>query len=247
MLKYVIVSDLQVPYHDPKSVASLAAFIRRFKPDEVLCVGDELDMPQLRKGASQAQEVIEDLGTDRDTCRQVLWDLQVTQLVRSNHQQRLYASISTRLPQLLKLPELEYSRFLGLKELGITFHHNVYNIPHTDWIMIHGDQQSIKPQGGLTAIEAAKRHGKSVVCGHTHRQGLTSVTEASDGRVGRTLSGMEVGHLIDTKSKGMSYTSGTFNWQKGFGVMYVDEKKVYPTLVPMDNDGSFVFNGKRYG
>ena len=42
-MKIVIVSDLQVPFHSPKMVKNLATFIRKFKPDEVLCVGDEMD------------------------------------------------------------------------------------------------------------------------------------------------------------------------------------------------------------
>jgi len=31
----VIVSDLQVPYHDKRAVANVAKFIKAFKPDDV--------------------------------------------------------------------------------------------------------------------------------------------------------------------------------------------------------------------
>jgi len=33
------------------------------------------------------------------------------------------------------------------------------------------DEGSVKPTPGLTALEAARRHGISVICGHTHRAG----------------------------------------------------------------------------
>ena len=120
-----------------------------------------------------------------------------------------------------------------------------YEIPGTNWIMVHGDEQSTKPQGDITALEAAKRHGKSVVCGHTHRQGISSYTQSSGGLEVSRLTGFEVGHMMDTKQA--YYTKGTFNWQAGFGVMYVDRKRVVPIAVPIEKDGSFMFEGKVYG
>jgi len=35
-----------------------------------------------------------------------------------------------------------------------------------------------------------------------------------------------------------------FTWHKGFGVLYVDGNKVTPQLVPVNMDGSFVFDKK---
>ena len=245
--RYVVISDLQVPYHSPKMVKNVSAFIRRWKPDEVLCVGDELDMPMLGKfNIGKPQEFLDDLGADRDLCVEVLYDLQVTQLVRSNHQQRLYQSIAGRLPALLKLPELEYSNFLKLDELGIKFHAGVYNVTKS-WVMIHGDEGALKPQGGQTGLSNAIRRGKNVIQGHTHRQGISSVTTASEGFITSQLTGVEVGHLTDIRSSGMAYAKGTQNWQAGFAILYVDGDKVTPVLVPIEKDGSFTVEGKRYG
>lgn len=247
MKRYAVISDLQVPYHSPKMVANVAAFIRKWKPDEVLCVGDELDMPMLGKfNIGKPQEVLDDLGADRDLCVQVLYDLKVTQLVRSNHQQRLYQSIAGRLPALLKLPELEYENFLRLPELGIKFHPSFYNITKS-WVMIHGDEGALKPQGGLTALAGAQRRLKSVIQGHTHRQGISSLTMASGGVITGQITGVEVGHLTDIRSSGMAYAKGTQNWQAGFAILYVDKDKVTPVLVPIEKDCSFVVEGKRYG
>lgn len=247
MKRYVVVSDIQAPFHSPKAIKNLSAFIKKWKPDEVLCVGDELDMPMLGKfNIGKPQEFLDDLGRDRDICADILYDLQVTQLVRSNHQQRLYHSIAGRMPALLKLPELDYKNFLRLDELGITFHPHLYNITR-DWVMVHGDEGQLKPQGGQTALQAALRRHKSVVCGHTHRQGITSVTTASEGRITSQLTGVEVGHLTDIRSTGMAYAKGTQNWQLGFAILYVDKEKVSPVLIPMEKDCSFIVEGKRYG
>jgi len=45
----------------------------------------------------------------------------------------------------------------------------------------------------------------------------------------------------------MRYMKGVMNWQKGFGILYVDGDKVSPVPVPIERDGSFVVEGKRYG
>jgi hypothetical protein len=173
-----------------------------------------------------------------------LAELQVQHLSRSNHSARLYNSLSKRLPGLIGLPELTIERFLRLDELGIKYHSKPYQF-HEDWVMVHGDEQSIKPHGGLTALEAAKRHGKSVVCGHTHRQGISSFTTASGGVLTGILTGFEVGHLMDETLA--YYTKGTMNWQKGFGIIYIDRKRVQPVAIPVERDGSFIVEGKRFG
>ncbi len=242
--RIVVISDLQVPFHDVKATRNLAKFIQKYKPDDVLCVGDELDFQTISRWSSGRDEWSGTIGRDRSTAQQVLWELRVTHIVRSNHTDRLFKSLATRLPGLIGLPELEYPTFMNFEELGIEFHKKPYQI-NKDWIMVHGDEQSTKPHGGLTALEAAKRHGKSVVCGHTHRQGISSFTTASGGFLTGILTGFEVGHLMDeTKAY---YTKGTMNWQKGFGILYVDRKSVTPVTIPIDKQGSFVVEGKRYG
>ncbi len=242
--RIVVISDLQVPFHDVKATRNLAKFIQKYKPDDVLCVGDELDFQTISRWSSGRDEWSGTIGRDRSAAQQVLWELRVTHIVRSNHTDRLFKSLATRLPGLIGLPELEYPTFMNFEELGIEFHKKPYQI-NKDWIMVHGDEQSTKPHGGLTALEAAKRHGKSVVCGHTHRQGISSFTTASGGFLTGILTGFEVGHLMDeTKAY---YTKGTMNWQKGFGILYVDRKGVTPVTIPIDKQGSFVVEGKRYG
>ncbi len=44
--RVVVLSDLQIPYQDNKAVTATLDFIRDYKPDELWCVGDELDAPE---------------------------------------------------------------------------------------------------------------------------------------------------------------------------------------------------------
>jgi predicted phosphodiesterase len=243
--KIVVISDLQVPYHDERAVRNVASFIRRFKPDQVITIGDEIDLPQISRWTEGTPGWFEQsLGADRNATVEILWDLQVTDMIRSNHTDRLYNVIMKKIPAFLALPELKFEKFMKLDELGIKFHRKPLEFA-PDWIAIHGDEGSVKPTPGLTALEAARRHGKSVVCGHTHRAGQSAFTEASGGVLGRVLRGVEVGNLMDFKKAG--YTKGVANWQQAFAVFYVDKKTVTNTIVHIEKDGSFVFEGKRYG
>jgi len=243
--KIVVISDLQVPYHDERAVRNVASFIRRFKPDQVITIGDEIDLPQISRWTEGTPGWFEQsLGSDRDATVEILWDLQVTDMIRSNHTDRLYNVIMKKIPAFLALPELKFEKFMKLDELGIKFHRKPLEFA-PDWIAIHGDEGSVKPTPGLTALEAARRHGKSVVCGHTHRAGQSAFTEASGGVLGRVLRGVEVGNLMQFSKAG--YTKGVANWQQAFAVFYVDKKTVTNTIVHIEKDGSFVFEGKRYG
>ena len=245
MKKIVVISDLQVPYHDPRAVKNVASFIRRFKPDQVITIGDEIDLPQISRWTENTQGWFEQtLAADRDATVEILWDLQVTDMIRSNHTDRLYNVIMKKIPAFLALPELKFEKFMKLDELGIKFHRKPLEFA-PDWIAIHGDEGSVKPTPGLTALDAARKHGKSVVCGHTHRAGQSAFTEASGGVLGRALRGVEVGNLMDFKKAG--YTKGVANWQQAFAVFYVDKKTVTNTIIHIEKDGSFVFEGKRYG
>ena len=161
-------------------------------------------------------------------------------MIRSNHTDRLYNVIMKKIPAFLALPELRFEKFLKLDELGITYHKKPYAFAK-GWVAVHGDEQGINPNAGLTALSAARRHGLSVVCGHTHRAGQSAFTEASGGKIGRILRGVEGGHLMDVRKAG--YTKGTMNWQQAF--ILVEDSQV--TLINLEKDGTFVVHGRRYG
>lgn len=239
----VCVSDLQVPYHDRKAVSALSRFIKSYKPDEVVSVGDEMDMQTISKWSKGTDlEHEKSIGKDRDETYRVLESLKIKHIIRSNHTDRLYNTIKMRAPGLAGLPELELKNFLKLDNLGIKYHEKPYELA-PNWLLLHGDEGNVQPTAGATALGLAKRAGMSVVCGHTHRMGLTHYTQSYFGGNPKTVWGMEVGCLMDFKFA-KYVKGGLFTWHKGFGVLYVDGNKVMPHLVPVNMDGSFVFDGK---
>ena len=249
MKRTVVVPDLQVPYHDPIAVKNVAAYIKAVRPDSVVTLGDEIDLPQISRWTENTPGWYEQtLATDRDEAVEVLWSLvehaKDAHMIRSNHTDRLYNVIMKKIPAFLALPELRFEKFMKFDELGITFHKNPMPIA-PNWIAVHGDHTPIKPQGGLSALEAARRHGKNVISGHTHRAGRSAFSEASGGRIGRVLHGVEVGNLMDFKQA--AYTKGVANWQQAFAIMYVHGNKVQVDLINIEKDGTFIVAGKTYG
>jgi predicted phosphodiesterase len=245
MKKILVIPDLQIPLHDQHAVSNIIKFAKAFKADQTVTLGDEMDMTELgRWSEGRAEWFAQTLDENRNMTVDILWELGVTDVIRSNHTDRLYNQISSKIPALGSLPELRFERFLKFDELGITFHRDEMNIA-PNWIAVHGDHTPIKPQGGLSALEGARRRGKNVISGHTHRAGRSAFTEASGGRVGRVLQGIECGHLMSPKLA--TYTHGVMNWQQAFAIMYVHGKNVQVDLIHIEKNGTFIVNGKVYG
>lgn len=243
--RIAFVPDLQAPFVHEASVKSVGKFLKKFRPHQTICIGDEIDLPQLGGFAAPWQEVEGSINDDREYTLEVLQWLGVTDVLGSNHGARLYKSLSRRLPALMNMPELQYQRFMGYDKAGIAYHPTGLDFA-PGWTAIHGDSVPLSTQPGQTALNGAKRLGRSVVAGHTHRLGISALTEAHRGKYGRVLWGVEVGNMVDLASKGMGYTRGYANWQMGFVVGYLKDRRFMPTLIPIQPDGSFLFEGKVY-
>ena len=247
MKKIVILSDLQVPFEDVHLTRNIAKFLKTFKPDQTVTIGDEIDFQTISKWSDGTPGAYEQtLGDDRDRCVELLWELGVTDCIRSNHTDRLYNIIMKKIPSFLSLPELRFEKFMKFDELGITFWKKPMPLA-PNWVAVHGDHSPIKSQGGLSAMEAARRNGKNVISGHTHRAGRTSFSEASGGRLGRVLHGVEVGNLMDFSKALYGGSTGSFNWQQAFAIMYIHGKNVQVDLIYIEKNGTFIVNGKVYG
>jgi predicted phosphodiesterase len=244
--RYLVISDLQIPYHHEAAVKNVIKLARREKFDSVLNVGDEIDFQTISRWAEKTPLAYEQtLHRDRELTQSILWDLtenaKEAHIVRSNHTDRLYKTL-LKLPGLISLPELQYDKFMQFETMGIQFHKTFYEF-EKGWILAHGDEGNTNPNPGITALNLAKKAGKSVVCGHTHKLGLSAYTEGLGANY-RTIWGIEAGNLMN-KAKA-SYTKGIANWAMGIVILDWDGKNMTPTLIPINKDGSFTALGKSY-
>jgi predicted phosphodiesterase len=243
----LVISDLQIPFHHEVAVKNVIKLARKEKFDSVLCVGDEIDFQTISRWAEKTPLAYEQtLHRDRTATQEILWDLtenaKEAHIVRSNHTDRLYNTL-LKVPGLISLPELQYEKFMDFVTMGITFHKSFYEF-EKGWILAHGDEGNSNPNAGITALNLARKAGKSVVCGHTHKLGMSAFSEGLGGHY-RPLYGIEVGNLMN-KAKA-SYIKGLANWQMGIAILEWNGKNMTPTLIPINKDGSFTALGKSYG
>ena len=241
----VVISDLQIPFEDRKMVENVAQFIEDVRPDTVISVGDESDLAPLSRFSLNTRGMYEgDLGAERDRVVEVLGMLRVKHITRSNHLDRWFAALS-RVPAFESIPEMKLEEFYKFEQLGIEYHKNPWS-PAKDWLLLHGDEGAMSQVGGQTALNLGiKRTNTSIVCGHTHRQGIISQTFTYPGKKQpKTITGFEVGTLADFNSPGMSYAK-LKNWQNGFGLLYESGNNVTPVSVPIVNK-SFIVEGTKY-
>ena len=238
--RVVVLSDLQIPYQNSQVVQNVQDFISDYKPDELWCVGDELDAPEpsrwnkgmlgeyagtLQDGIDQTKEIISDF-------KKALGKNKPFYIQRSNHTDRIDTYIRKYAPAFNSLRSLEIEELLGYNSLGVTYLHKMHELL-PGWVMAHGDEGKLSQTPGSTALALAKRLGKSVVCGHTHRVGLQHETVGFYGKT-HTLFGLEVGHMMDMKQADY-LTAGTANWQTGIGILVQSGNKVTPYAVPIIN------------
>ena len=239
---------MQVPFQFNEAITNLKKLVKAFKFDLVLNVGDEMDFNTIgRWTEGKAESFLQTLDADRRICQDILYDLKTDVVSRSNHSDRLYKSLQ-KIPGLMSLPELQYPKFMAFDDLGIHYAKQPYAIPGTNFVLCHGDEGVMSRIGGQTALNIAKRWGRSVISGHTHKMGYTCHTEAFNGRLERVLVGVEVGHTCDMKK--MSYLAlkaYSAQWQAGAVIIHIKRGNVSVEMIPFNTDGSFVAMGKAFG
>jgi hypothetical protein len=246
--RYVAISDLQYPYIHKPAVRALTQFIADYQPDELLCVGDELDAPEpSRWNKGMAGEYAKTLQKSIDGCADLMAEFQEAacgvpfHVQRSNHTDRIETYVRRYAPALTGLRELRTESLLRYEETGIVYHRSLYEFT-PGVVLAHGDEGAMSSIGGMTGLKLAKKIGKSVVLGHCHRLGVVSTTTGFNGS-GSTITALETGHLMNMR-QAHYLPSGSGDWQLGFGVIEVEgvRRTFYP--VPMASDGSFTFQGQ---
>jgi predicted phosphodiesterase len=250
MERIVVLSDMQIPYHDRRSVDAVMQFVEDYEPDQLFCVGDEADSPEpsrwtkgtageyagtLQKGLDKTADIMKGF-------KEAIGD-KPFHVMRSNHGDRIQHYINRYAPALASLRELEYTRLLDYDKNEITYHDSIWSFS-PGWAMAHGDEGNLIKTAGGTAMSLARKTGTSIVCGHTHRLGLQHEHSGYNGKIQNRLYGVEVGHLMDLGKAGYLKTGGA-NWQQGFAILYRDGNRIYPSVVPI-TDKKFVVEGEVY-
>jgi hypothetical protein len=159
-----------------------------------------------------------------------------------NHDERARTYLSKYAPALAESGAFNMENLLDFNKFGVELLPTFYKVA-PGWITTHGHLGGISMSriAGNTALNAAKKFQASVVIGHTHRMGISSHSFGYGGDIVKSVTGMEVGHLMDMKMA-QYLKQATGNWQMGFGLLTVEGQHVKPEMVPI-NQGRFTVDG----
>lgn len=238
--KAISIYDAHVPFHDKATWYACLEVIKNEKPDEVILVGDFLDVSSMSAHPSGGWEIgslSEEIEHGREAIRELRNAAGSAKIyfLEGNHESRPRRTAQQRLSAVVDLVAID--RLLGLKEMGIQWVPEGRALKRGHLRFVHGY---------WTNDHHAKTHlvkllWPGVVYGHTHRPQMYSFADG-DGSI-RVAYGMPCMCKLDAEWMRGQPTG----WVNGFGVTLVDETSgqfnVYPIL---SFNGKFLWNGKLY-
>lgn len=221
----LVISDLHIPYHHQDAFDFLKALKRKYKPDLVVNIGDELDHHaiSMHEHNPDLMSAGDELKHSKEYVRELEKIFPEMTLVHSNHSSLVYRrALKYGLPKdYLK----SYNEFLGVGN-GWKWVDD-YTITLSDGsrcFFTHGISADV--------LKVAAQYGMNTVQGHFHTKFSIGYFSNPDALIW----GMQVGCLINQKSMAFDYAK---NFKSRFIVgcgMIIDGQ---PKLMPMvlDKDG----------
>lgn len=263
----IVVPDIQIgyrgdePFHDEQAMAKVQEVIRREQPDEVMFIGDCVDLPALSRHSQRSDwQQSTQAGLDRfhaylAQTRANAPNAHIT-VQSGNHEARLEAYIRRNAAELLgirranaesELGVLTMQHLLRTDELEVDYYAGYPNNEYwlTDNLkVVHGDMSRTN---GSTAAAMVRRYDHSVIFGHTHRievahrtiqerRGPRFVVAASFGTLSRIDGAVPAGrHATDEANQLVGYVP---NWQQGFGIVEYNTERHQVTPAQIFNEAA---------
>ncbi|GAA4187106.1 hypothetical protein GCM10022252_20100 [Streptosporangium oxazolinicum] len=253
--RIVVISDIQYPYHDKRALKNVINFIGDYQPDQVIQIGDFLDLPTPSRWSQGTREEYRQVVVEHTDGfkREVLTPLRAryggpTDVLIGNHDERGMLYLAAKAPALAEYTEMFHpAKLCDFDGFGINVMPPFTKIG-PDTVAIHGHEiKGMSQIAGTTAYNHAAKAGINIVMGHTHRLGVRRHTSQWFGGKAIRRWGFEVGNLMDVRKTQYLGAGAVANWQQGFGILYVGKYDVSPYPVDIFADGSFVVEGERYG
>ena len=234
-LKWMISSDQQIPYHDPRMISLWFKVMKWFKPDVVDYVGDQSDQACWSRWTDNtssdflnaiprtAEQPVQPFVFDQEKpvrefyeqTRGIVKDAEMF-VALGNHDIRVWPYFDKKMPEILS--EITPESLWGFDTLGIDYIYYKDKPKHRygDIYVHHG--VSISKHAGESVRNDVDNFGVSIVRGHSHRMAQFNKSFPLRNEIVR---GYEVGHMMDTDCLGSDYEN-VKNWQMGFAVGHIE-------------------------
>lgn len=271
LMKALIASDFQFPFHDKRATNLWFKVLKSFKPDHVVLAGDIDDachfgrwtagghndfinkLPEAPSGDDMLRKTFEyaDITKEfyRDTRDAIGPDAKMTSALGNHDIRPMEYFDKKNMHEVQK--QVNPESLWGLDSIGcewITYADRPLHL----WGGFHVHHgMSISKHAGESVRNDVDNFGVSLIRGHSHRQAVYHKTYPLRNE---TLTGIELGHFMDIDSTGASYDN-VHNWQLGFGVAWVEDnpkagtqdgKYAHIDLVRISPDYTCVVGGKLY-
>lgn len=234
-MKWMLSSDQQIPYHDPRALDLWFKVMKWFKPDIIDYLGDTSDqacyarfteggstefLNAIKRGATD--EVFPFVEAEELPTREFYAQTRAAAknaeifVALGNHDIRIWKYLDQKLPEVVALATPE--SLWGLDNIGAEYiyYNDVPKQRYGDIYVHHGI--SISKHAGESVRNDVTDLGVSLIRGHSHRAGAYFKTlELRE----ETLRGYEIGHMCDEFHPIFKYTQ-VHNWQKAFMIGHIE-------------------------
>jgi predicted phosphodiesterase len=260
-----------VPTHDERAIAIVLAIAKRYQPDQIICLGDNLDLPEMSKYrlspafANTTQASIDRATTFCAEMREAVPHAKIVWLA-GNHEERLTNYLLDNAKAAFGIsrgntpegwPDLSVPNLLRMDEYGVQYldgYPTGYYLINEQLACIHGDKVR---SNGSTAHMYLNAEKMSVIYGHIHRNEMAYKTRRDhDGP--RTIMAASPGTLARVDGAVPSTKGGidvygrpktvVENWQQGFALVHFQEtgKQFFNYEPALIYDGWCVFRGEEF-
>lgn len=220
----LVISDLHIPYHHPDAFDFLKALKKKYKPDLIVNIGDELDHHaiSMHEHNPDLLSAGDELKASRVYIRELEQIFPEMSLVHSNHSSLVYRrALKYGLPKdYLR----SYNEFLGVGK-GWTW--------VDDLTITLSDNSRCFFTHGLSAnvLQVAMQYGMNTVQGHYHTKFSIGYYSNPDALIW----GMQVGCLIHQKSMAFDYAKNfKSRFVVGCGMIIEGQPKLMPMVLKED-------------
>ena len=224
--KMGFISDLQVPFHDPKAIDICFEYLKKEGIDTLFINGDLVDFyqlsdfqkdPRVRKFDEEHEAIIEMLAYIRKSFPNIT----IYYNLDANHEFRYERYMRTKAPEMLGLQLFEIEDILQLNAFDIKPLKNIDHVKFGHLPIIHGDTTFRRGSGVSPAKTLYDRVKQSAIASHVHRTSEYTTKNQFDGEI---FTCWTTGHLMHSN---VEYAKHIDQYNQGFAILEKDKSGDY--------------------